>query len=212
MSRILISGIGTEVGKTVVSAIWALRLGADYWKPIQCGHEDDADTAAVKRWLDPKQHTLHPPAYSFKAPLSPHHAARLENRSILCNNVTPPTTQRPLIIEGVGGIFVPLTEKMLTIDLFQSWNCSWIIVSKHYLGSINHTLLTIEALQQRHITLLGIIFNGEPNPDSENVILAHTQIPFLGRLLPERHLNKDILQRYANQWKIQEGIAKLGGL
>lgn len=202
MSRILVSGIGTEVGKTIVSAILALRLRADYWKPIQCGPEDDADTVTVKRWLDSKQHTIHSPAYSFKAPLSPHHAARLENRSILCNTLTPPATQRPLIIESVGGIYVPLTEKMLTIDLFQSWKCPWIIVSKHYLGSINHTLLTIEALQQRHIPLLGIIFNGNPHPDTENVILARTQIPFLGRLLPEPHLNRDILQRYANQWRI----------
>jgi dethiobiotin synthetase len=125
----------------------------------------------------------------------------LENISISLDEFKMPKTTRPLVIEGVGGILVPLTLNTLTIDLFQSWKCQWIIVSKHYLGSINHTLLTIESLKQRRIPLLGIIFNGEPNPDSEKAILTVSKLPCLGRLQPEKHLNFQTIQKYAAEWK-----------
>jgi len=201
MHRIMVAGIGTDVGKTIVSAILTTLLHGDYWKPIQCGDEENSDMALMKRWLDTTIHTIHPPAYSLKAPLSPHHAARLENTWIRLESIALPHTTRPLIIEGVGGIFVPLTPKILSIDLFKSWNCQWVIVSKHYLGSINHTLLTIEVLKQLCLPILGIIFNGEENLDSESVILEISQLPALGRLLPEANLNQQTIQRYAQQWK-----------
>lgn len=193
--KIIVAGSGTNVGKTVVSAILSLILQADYWKPIECG---SSDTKTIKKWIAPSK--VHRPIYSFKAPFSPHHAARLENQTIQVDQITPPITAKPLIIESVGGIFVPLTTKILTIDLFASWHFSWILVSKHYLGSINHTLLTVQALKERNISLLGIIFNGTPNPDSETAILENSHIPFLGRLLPER-INLKTLQRYAKQWQ-----------
>src|SRR5581483_555363 len=104
MHRIMVAGIGTDVGKTIVSAILTTLFEGDYWKPIQCGEEENSDTATVKRWLDTTIHTIHPSAYSFKAPLSPHHAARLENTSIRLNSIALPQTTRPLIIEGVGGV------------------------------------------------------------------------------------------------------------
>jgi dethiobiotin synthetase len=198
MLKIMVAGIGTDVGKTVVSAILTTLLDGDYWKPIQCG---DEDTATVKRWLDPTRHTIHPPAYSLKAPLSPHHAARLDTTLIGLDAIVLPQTARPLIIEAVGGILVPLTPKILSLDLFKSWGCQWIIVSKHYLGSINHTLLTIEVLKQLCLPILGLIFNGEYNPDSESAILEISQLSLLGRLLPEPHLNPQIIQKYAKQFK-----------
>jgi dethiobiotin synthetase len=201
MHRIMVAGIGTDVGKTIVSAILTTLLNGDYWKPIQCGDEEDSDTATVKRWLDSTIYTIHPSAYSLKAPLSPHHAARLENTLIRLDSITLPQTTRPLIIEGVGGIFVPLTRNILSIDLFKSWDCKWVIVSKHYLGSINHTLLTIEVLKKLCLPILGIIFNGENNPDSEAAILKISQLPPLGRLLPEDKLNPQTIQRYAKQWQ-----------
>lgn len=201
MHRIMVAGIGTDVGKTIVSAILTTLLNGDYWKPIQCGDEEDSDTATVKRWLDSTIYTIHPSAYSLKAPLSPHHAARLENTLIRLDSITLPQTTRPLIIEGVGGIFVPLTRNILSIDLFKSWDCKWVIVSKHYLGSINHTLLTIEVLKKLCLPILGIIFNGENNPDSEAAILKISQLPPLGRLLPEDNLNPQTIQRYAKQWQ-----------
>ncbi len=199
MHKIMVAGIDTNVGKTVTSAILTTLLNGDYWKPIQCG---EPDTAMMKHLLDP-HYRIHPPSYSLKAPLSPHHAARLENTTINLNTIIPPVTTRPLIIEGAGGIFVPLTSNILTMDLFQSWDCQWVLVSKHYLGSINHTLLTIDALKKRRIPLLGIIFNGEPNPDSETAILEISGLPLLGRLLPEPQINPQTIQRYAKQWQLK---------
>jgi dethiobiotin synthetase len=202
MYKIIVAGSGTGVGKTVVSAILTTLLKGDYWKPIQCGDEKNSDTATMKRWIDTTEHHIHPPAYSLKAPLSPHHAARLEGIQIHLNAIVPPQTRRPLIIESVGGIFVPLSKKVLSIDLFKSWHGRWVIVSKHYLGSINHTLLTIEALKGHRIAIAGLIFNGEPNPDSEAAILENAQLPLLGRVLPETNLNRQTIQRYAKQWPI----------
>lgn len=197
MVKIMVAGIGTDVGKTVVSAILTTLLKGDYWKPIQCG--DDAET--VRTLLDPTKHTIHPPAYSLEAPLSPHHAARLENITICKEKIILPQTTAPLIIESAGGIFVPLTNNLLTFDLFKDWDCKWVIVSRHYLGSINHTLLTIDALKRHNIAIAGLIFNGEPNPDSEAAILEISKLPLLARLLPETTINKETIQRYAKQWQ-----------
>ena len=203
MEKIIVAGIGTDVGKTVVSAILATLLDGDYWKPIQCGPQKNSDTTIMKQLLDQKKHHVYEPAYSLKAPLSPHHAASLENISIDIDSIIPPKTNRPLIIETVGGIFVPLTTNILSIDLFKSLDCQWIVVSKHYLGSINHTLLTISALKQQNISIIGLIFNGDPNPYSENAILEISELPCLGRLLPENRIDQQAIKRYANQWQLQ---------
>jgi len=199
MVDIIVAGIGTEVGKTVVSAIITTLLKGDYWKPIQSG-EVDADSQVIAKLL-PSECTVYPPTYSFKAPLSPHHAARLENQTINPARIIPPKNHRPLIVEMAGGILVPLSEDLLSIDLFKSWNAPWIIVSKNYLGSINHTLLTVETLITHQVEILGIIFNGEPNQDSENAILKISKIPLLGRLFPEKTMNQSKIQRYAKQWQ-----------
>lgn len=201
MHKIIISGIGTDVGKTVVSAIFTTLLNGDYWKPIECGDEKKSDSRQMVDLIDTARHHIHPSAYSLKAHFSPHHAARLEGVTIDMESIIPPETTRPLVIESVGGIFVPLTMNLLSFDLFRSWDCRWVIVSKHYLGSINHTLLTIDSLKQRQIAISGLIFNGEPNPDSESVIQEISQLPILGRLLPEQNINSQIIQRYAKLWK-----------
>lgn len=201
MHKIMVAGIGTDVGKTIVSAILTILLKGDYWKPIQCGGEEHSDSRIVHNWLDPSQHTIHSPAYVLKAPLSPHAAASLENISISIAQIPLPRTSRVLIIEGVGGILVPLTTKYLSIDLFKSWDCQWVIVSKHYLGSINHTLLTTEVLKQHQIPILGLIFNGHPNASSEAAILEMSRLPMLGRLLPECEIDPNTLKRYAAQWE-----------
>jgi dethiobiotin synthetase len=200
MNRIIIAGIGTDVGKTVVAAVITTLLNGDYWKPIQCGSEEDLDSVVIKKLINTDQHHVYEPIYSFKKPLSPHHAARLEQVVINPNTITPPDSTRPLIIEGIGGIFTPLNTQILSGDLFASWNGQWIIVSKNYLGSINHTLLTIEALKSRNVLIAGLIFNGEPNPDTESIILNFSELPFLGRLLPEQHINKKTIQRYVKKW------------
>lgn len=192
MDRIIVAGIGTDVGKTVVSAILAHQLSADYWKPVECG---GSDSQTIRELIGSR---VHPPAYSFKAPLSPHAAARLENKEI--GTIAIPATKKPLIIEGVGGIFVPLTNSLLSIDLFKTWPAKWIIVSRHYLGSINHTLLTLHALKMLNILVHGIVFNGEPNLDSESAILDKIQPAFCERLFPEAHINSTIIKKYGEQW------------
>lgn len=196
MNRIIIAGTGTDVGKTVVAAIVTTLMEGEYWKPVECGEEKDSDTMA--KLID---HRIYPPAYSLKAPLSPHHAARLENLSIQLDAIVPPQTRCPLIIESVGGIFVPLTKKGLSVELFKRWEGRWVIVSKHYLGSINHTLLTVDALKRQGVSIAGLVFNGEPHPDSEDAILETSQLPLLGRVLPETEINRQTIQRYARQWK-----------
>lgn len=201
MHRIIVAGTGPDVGKTVVSAILTTLFQGEYWKPIQCGEEESSDTAIMKRLIDSKKHRIHHPAYSLKTPVSPHHAARIENISINPYLIIPPETKRTLIIESVGGVLVPLSKAELTLDLFKLWNCRWIIVSRHYLGSINHTLLTIEVLKQRGIEVNGVIFNGEHNVDSEEAILKISHLPSLGRLLPEKQINAETIQRYAELWK-----------
>lgn len=200
MNNLIVAGIGTGVGKTVVSAILATLFQADYWKPIECGIP--SDTALMHQFLDVSQHHIFPPAYSLKAPLSPHHAARLEGIKIDKRNITFPPTHKPLIIEMAGGLLVPLTLSDLSINLFKKWKAHWILVSRHYLGSINHTLLTIEALQARGLPLLGLIFNGHPNPDSEAAILTLSKLPLLARLLPEPILNQETIKNYAKKWRL----------
>lgn len=201
MNRFIVAGIGTGVGKTVVAAILTTCLQGEYWKPIQCGDEEDLDTAMMKKLIDTTMYPIHESAYSLQAPLSPHHAARLENISICLESIVPPQTTRPLIIESVGGIFVPLTDKTLSFDLFKSWNIPWIVVSRHYLGSINHTLLTLDTLKRNNISIAGVVFNGHPNHDSESAILEFSKVPVLGRLLPESNINPKTIQRYAKLWQ-----------
>lgn len=187
--------------------IYTTALPLHLLAAIKCSYDLlpqlDSDTAVMKNLIDITRHHVYPPAYSLKAPLSPHHAARLENISISTDSIIPPKTMRPLIIESAGGVFVPLRLNLLSIDLFKTWDCKWVVVSKHYLGSINHTLLTLDALQKRNIPVAGLIFNGELNSDSEAAILAISKLPVLGRLLPESNINPQTIQRYAKQWQPQ---------
>jgi dethiobiotin synthetase len=203
MNKLIVAGSGTGVGKTIVSAILTTCFQGDYWKPVQCGDEEDSDTVVMRKLIDTTKCHIHKPGYSFQAPLSPHSASKLENTEICMENLVLPLTLRPLIIEGVGGIFVPLSTKILSFDLFKTWNAPWVVVSRHYLGSINHTLLTLHALKQHNISIAGIVFNGLPNYDSESAILDFSQVPVLGRLLPESNINPQIIQRYAKLWRPQ---------
>jgi dethiobiotin synthetase len=199
MKRIIVAGIGTDVGKTVVSAILTCALKADFWKPIESG---DSDTERIKKLLDSSKHTIFTPIYSLKNALSPHHAAHIENVSIEMNQLVMPKTDKTLVIETPGGVLVPVTYDTVSLDHFKTWNADWILVSRHYLGSINHTLLTIEALKLRRISIRGLIFNGD-NPDSEKAILNISKVPTLGKLLPEEEINQNTIQKYAKQWKQQ---------
>lgn len=188
MKRIIVAGIGTGVGKTIVSTILVMALEGVYWKPIQT----EPDAEKVQEWWP----HVHPSAYNFATPISPHAAGKIDISTIVV-----PTINRPLVIESVGGVLVPLNLQTLSTDLFATWEATWILVSQHYLGSINHTLLTIEALKRRNIALHSIVFNGEPHSTTEEAILSFSNVPCLGRLLPEKSINTNTLQRYAKEWK-----------
>lgn len=174
-----ITGIGTDVGKTVAAAIVVKALDADYWKPVQCGDLDHTDSMKVQRLTGC---TVHPEAYRLQAPMSPHAAAEAEGVEIELGRFRLPDTARPLVVEGAGGIMVPLNAARTILDLMERLNLPVMVVSRHYLGSINHTLMTLEVLKQRGITVAGILFNGDPHPTTESVIEQMSGVPVIGRI------------------------------
>lgn len=180
--KYFITGIGTGIGKTVASAILAERLKADYWKPIQSGDLDYSDSQKVKALISNPYSHIHPEQYRLTQPLSPHLSAKIDKTRIELDAFNLPETKRPLIVEGAGGLLVPLNEGDLIVNLIKKLNLPVIVVSQHYLGSINHSLLTLEVLKQHQIEVKGIIFNGEPNEESESVILSYSGAMHLGRI------------------------------
>ncbi len=214
--KYVVAGINTDAGKTVVSAILVQMLSADYWKPIQAGQIDQTDRMAVQALIDEKNSKCHPEAYIFKHALSPHHAARLDNARIDAQHITDmmPALSKALIIEMAGGLLSPLNDTLTQCDLYSAWNCQWVLVANHYLGSINHTLLTIEVMRQKKLPLLGIIFNAhspsvdaaKPSADarhaeSESFILNYTGVRCLGKLRTERELTPTTIWHYGKLWK-----------
>ncbi|MFZ6013784.1 MAG: dethiobiotin synthase [Bacteroidota bacterium] len=192
-----VTAIDTDSGKTLVSAILCEALRADYWKPVQAGHPRDADT--VRSLISNDQITIYPEAYLLNTPASPHASALRDGIKIDINNFIVPKTSRDLIIEGAGGCLVPLNDTHFVVDLIKHFNAHTIVVADLYLGSINHTLLTLEALTTRNIPVKGIIFNGEPNSESERIILLHTKLPCLLRVTPEQEVDQHTVQKYAKQ-------------
>ncbi len=150
--KLFITGIGTDVGKTIASAIITEALEADYWKPIQAGDLASSDSHKIKAYLSNDKTVIHPNSYALNTPASPHLAAEIDGVVIDKANIIEPKTDNHLVIEGAGGIFVPINNEDCIVDLIQKEH-KVIVVSRHYLGSINHTLLTIEALQSRKITI-----------------------------------------------------------
>jgi dethiobiotin synthetase len=194
---IFISGIGTDVGKTLVSAIFTEALKADYWKPLQAGNLELMDSDVVKSLVSNSVSKFHPETYKFKMPASPHKAAKAEGIEIDPEKFILPETSNSLVIEGAGGLMVPLSDNFLMIDLIKQLNAEVILVSMNYLGSINHTLLSVEALKSRNININGIVFNGERDEATENFILEYTKCPCLLRIAKEERFTKEIVKRYS---------------
>lgn len=167
---LFITGIGTGIGKTVVAAVLTESLKADYWKPIQSGDLDDSDTLKVQSFVSNSQTVFHPEAYRLTQPFSPHKSAALDGITIDPQQIKIPHTDNRLVVEGAGGLMVPLNDNYLMIDLIALLGAEVVLVVKHYLGSINHSLLSLEALYSRNITIKAIIFNGDSDPDSERII------------------------------------------
>jgi len=188
-----ITGIGTGIGKTIASAVLTEKLNADYWKPIQAGDLEQSDSLMVESLLSNSISKIHAEKYKLNHPLSPHLAAKLDGLTIDLNAFELPETENNLIVEGAGGLMVPLNDEYLILDLIKRINLHVILISKHYLGSINHTLLTINTLKQHQIPIKGIIFNGEPNEESEKYILNYGKVANLGRVPTFAELNKDAI-------------------
>ncbi len=195
-----ITGIGTDVGKTIVSAILVEALEADYWKPIQAGELGNSDSLMVERLVSNSKTKFHKSAFNLETPMSPHAAAEIDGVEIKRNKVKRPTTKNSLVVEGAGGLLVPLNDKETVLDLLKPSD-RVIVVSRHYLGSINHTLLTIEMLKQRKLEIFGIMFNGDENKTSEDIIVKMTGTPILGRIDDEPYFDKNVVKEYAENFK-----------
>ncbi len=182
--RFVVTGTDTGVGKTVFAAALTAALDATYWKPVQAGLDDETDSALVARLADIPAGRILPEIYRLTAPCSPHRAAELDGIEIDPKRLTVPEVYGPLVIEGAGGALVPLTRSLLYADMFVDWCLPVIIVARTSLGTINHSLLTIEALRMRQIMIHGIAFVGEENADSETTICEMGKVRLLGRLAP----------------------------
>jgi dethiobiotin synthetase len=197
--RYFITGIDTDSGKTLVSALLVEKFKADYWKPVQAGRPTDTDTITS---LVSQERIIHPEGKILQAPMSPHAAAALENTILSIENLSLPKTENTLIIEGAGGLMVPLNDTQLVIEMAKYFNAEVILVSRNYLGSINHTLLSAAYLKANKYVVAGIIFCDKPNPASESIILSHTGLPCLGHIGHVDEVSRSTISRLVTDIQI----------
>jgi dethiobiotin synthetase len=181
-ARLIVSGTDTGIGKTVFAAGLAGALDGVYWKPIQAGLEDETDRATVLRLSGLAPERVLPEAYRLRTPASPHLAAERDGIVIDPEALVLPATDRPLVVEGAGGLRVPLTRQVTYIDVMARWQAPVVLCARTTLGTINHSLLSIDALRARHVPITGIAFIGDENPESERIIADMGQVRRLGRL------------------------------
>lgn len=200
MKSVAIVGIHTGIGKTVFSAIITQALKADYWKPVQAGNLDESDTLFIQRHIDNANTIIHPEAISLQEALSPHAAAVLENRTIDYKKFQFPKTTNLLIIETAGGLMSPINDTDTMLDFIRHYKLPVIVVSMNYLGSINHTLLTLQVLEQNHIAVVGLVFNGNSTPMSETFIKTYEPtLPVIGNIPFSEPLTKEFIVMQADQ-------------
>ena len=180
---LFVTGIGTDVGKTIVSAILCEYFRFDYWKPIQTGRAMGTDNETLNNLVSHKHFTTHQESHLLENPLSPHAAAKIENEKIILDQIRLPTINPNLIIEGAGGLMVPLNENNETIcDLILKLQCPVVVVIKEYLGNINHSLLTLSYLKKNRILIFGVVYVGNELPETENIIQKMTSVKTLFRV------------------------------
>ena len=202
MRKIFVTGIGTDVGKTVVSSILVEALKADYWKPVQAGTYYTTDSERVQKLISNVQTVIHPESYLLKENKSPHEASEIEGIKIDFEKIVlPNSSNHTLVIEGAGGTMVPLNETYFIIDLIKKFEAEAIVVIQNYLGSINHSLLTIDALKHRGIKILGLVFNGSPHNPSKEIILNYSKLPFISWITKESEINKDVILKYVKDFQ-----------
>ena len=199
--KYFISGNGTDVGKTVISACLVHALKADYWKPVQAGDMDSSDSHSIESLAEENFGTIHSTIYSLSQPMSPHAAAKIDGVSIHLDQFDIPKTENHLIIEGAGGLMVPLNENETIMDLIKHLNIPLILVCGTYLGSINHSLLSIFEAKRSGAELSGVIFFGNRNDESERIILKMSEVQKLGGVYPIEPISKDNIGYYSQQFK-----------
>ena len=196
-----ITGISTEVGKTIASAIITEALEADYWKPVQAGELDNCDTKKVRKLVSNTKSKFHPNSYALQTPMSPHAAAEMDNISIDIKKIVEPKTKNHLVIEGAGGLLVPLNNTNTILNIIKP-TYKVIVVSRHYLGSINHTLLTVNLLKEKGFDI-SIIFSGNEHKSTERIIKKMTKVSIIGRIGEEPYFDTTVIKEYADLFKAQ---------
>lgn len=199
MKKIFITGISTEVGKTLASAIVTEALQADYWKPVQAGELENSDTHKVQALISNGKSVFHPNAYALHTPMSPHAAAAIDGVTIQLQQIKTPETSNNLVIEGAGGLLVPINDHQTILDIIQP-DYKIIVVSRHYLGSINHTLLTVQLLEEKGFDV-AIIFSGDEQPTTESIVQKMTNATVIGRIEEESVIDKSTIVKYAAKFK-----------
>jgi len=196
-SAFFITATDTDVGKTFVSAILAVGLQAHYWKPIQCGAEPCTDTEWIQNNTHLTSDHFFPEAYLFKEPASPHLAAGLENIEINIETIKMPDKKQwqYLIVEGAGGLMVPINNSLFVIDLIKHLNLPTLIVARSTLGTINHTVLTIEKLREKGIAIMGVVMNGPKNPNNRLAIETYGKVCVLAEIEPIETINANSLKQ-----------------
>ncbi|TYA73927.1 dethiobiotin synthase [Seonamhaeicola marinus] len=205
MKTYFITGISTEVGKTVASSIVTEALQADYWKPVQAGDLDNCDTQKVQRLVANSKSKFHPNAFALNTPMSPHAAAEIDKVKVEVSKIERPKTSNNLVIEGAGGLLVPINDSETIFDLIKPQD-KVIVVSRHYLGSINHTLLTINALKEKGLES-AVIFSGNEHPTTESIIKKMTGVTIVGRINEEPYFDQNVVKEYAGLFR--EKLEKL---
>jgi len=197
---VIVAGIGTEVGKTVISAILCEVMGARYWKPIASGSEDGpAESVLVSRLISNGAQRIFSERYLLRKSLSPHVAAALEGIEVSLEEFSLPVCDAPLVVELAGGVMVPLNDRATNLDLIKRLGLPVVLVSRHYLGSINHTLLTLFALRAHKIAVKGVVFNGEQLPDTERIITTMGDVSVIGRVPSFGEVSVSSLGNFAAQ-------------
>lgn len=193
--RLVVTGTDTGVGKTVFSAVLTDALGACYWKPIQSGLDEETDSETVRRLGRIPPGRIFPEAWRLRTPVSPHQSAEIDAVTVDPRALEPPDTASPLIIEGAGGLLVPLTRRETFADVFARWQIPVILCARTGLGTINHTLLSLEAMRQRGIPIFGVAFLGDAYPATQEIIAEMGNVRVLGRLPRLERLTPDALRQ-----------------
>ncbi len=201
---LIVCGTDTDVGKTIISSLLVQGLNAQYWKPIQSGLIDGSDTKYVQQLLGLKDENFIDEIYKFKAPVSPHWAAEKEGTVIDVSKINIPIIKKPLVIETAGGLLVPINRQKLQIDMIKDWALPIVLVARSGLGTLNHTLLSIEALKTRGIPLKGIILNGSLHKDNPQTIEEFSGIPILAQIPIFKNLSPQTLEKEWHQQNLNK--------